>query len=142
MLPRYHSEAVTHDTMYAKARTMVFWSVMISARDLIRVLCFPPPAGFGLDFASSPSLTSPTARKRKSLFPWGVVLRGLPLLYSPKCREKDNSAKFALPEFSEVRGAPFVLWSTYCSIAQNPPSDRGRMRPLANLVGAAENRPR
>src|SRR5918993_1903395 len=41
MLPRYYRKYVPRDTMYPTAPTMVFWYVMISARDLIRVLRFP-----------------------------------------------------------------------------------------------------
>jgi hypothetical protein len=36
----------------------------------------------------------------------------------------------------------FVPLRTYCSIAQNPPSDLGRMLPLANLGGTEGNSPR
>ena len=39
--------------MYSPTQTMVFRYVMLSARDLIRILRFPPPGGFGLDFAST-----------------------------------------------------------------------------------------
>src|ERR687898_3436773 len=41
MLPRSYRKYVPRDTMYPTAPTMVFWYVMISARDLIRVLRFP-----------------------------------------------------------------------------------------------------
>src|SRR5215213_9810153 len=36
----------------------------------------------------------------------------------------------------------FVFLRTNCASAQNPPSEMGRMRPLANLGGTEENRPR
>src|SRR5215213_3345221 len=39
-------------------------------------------------------------------------------------------------------GAFFVFLGTNCSSAQNPPSEVGRMCPLANLGGTEENRPR
>ena len=41
-----------------------------------------------------------------------------------------------------LRVLSFVFLRTNCASAQNPPSEMGRMRPLANLGGTEENRPR
>jgi hypothetical protein len=73
--------------MYPTALTMVFWYVMLIARDLIRVLRFPLQEVSDWISLARPSHLDYGALAEVSLYLAGGVLRGLPLLYSPECVE-------------------------------------------------------
>src|SRR5215217_6807655 len=98
MLPLSYRKYVPRDTMYSTALTMVFWYVMLIARDLIRVLRFPLQEVSDWISLARPSHLDYGALGEVSLYLAGGSCKVSHSSIHPSAWNS-NSANFALTEF-------------------------------------------